>query len=299
MYLLFFWKIVFCGNLLTYPYMQNFCGEFFCKIDSEILKIETTISSPICQAKQLSNYLEEKLNELYNWVENYNFKSLEEEIYFFKELKSRLTSKYIYYHRILEIESNAPTTSKKLKLKYYKTIINDCHLSSKKDNEFYKYFRSGFTHYDHYYFTRNGTKQSINKHITRVFIDVRRCSLYDYNLAVILANDKLIEYYEEKIEQINNNVNMKSQILKSNLNWTGSKVDLVELVYALHQSKIINAGNVDVKELAVSFGKMFNIDIEDNIYRFYQDIKARKAVKTKFLNTIAENLNQKMVEEDN
>ena len=48
--------------------MQNFCGEFFCKIDSEILTIETTISPPICLAKQLSKYLEEKLNE--HFVEN-------------------------------------------------------------------------------------------------------------------------------------------------------------------------------------------------------------------------------------
>ncbi len=276
-------------------YMQNFCGELFCKIDSEILKTETTISSPICQAKQLSKYLEEKFNELYIWLDSYVFKSVEEEIYFFKELKSRLTSKYIYYHKIIEIESNAPPTNKKLKVKYYKEVITDCHLASKKDNEFYKYYRSGFIHNDHLYFTRSGTKQTINKHITRIFIDVKRCSLYDYNVATILANDKLSEYYEEKIELINKNVNMK----QSNLNWTGSKVDLVELVYALHNSKIVNSGNVDVKELAVSLGKMFNVDIEDNIYRFYQDIKSRKIVKTKFLNTIAENLNQKMMEEDN
>ena len=278
--------------------MQNFCGEFFCKIDSEILTIETTISPPICQAKHLSKYLEEKLNELFTRLENYNFISIEEEIYFFKELKSRLTSKYIYYHKIIEIESNAPTTSKKLKIKYYKQVIAECHLASKKDNEFFKYYRSGFTHNDHLYFTRNGTKQSINKHITRIFIDAKRCSLYDYNVATILANDKLSEYYEEKIEQINNSVNIKSQPLQSNLNWTGTKVDLVELVYALHNSKIVNTGNVDVKELAAYLGKMFNVDIEDNVYRFYQDIKSRKAVKTKFLNTIAENLNQKMVDED-
>jgi len=116
--------------------MQNFCGDFFYKIDSEILKIETTSNAPICQAKQLSKYTEEKLNELNNWVENYKFKTIEEEIYFFKELKSRLTSKYIYYHRILEIESNAPTSSKKLKLKYYKSIINECHRASKKTMTF-------------------------------------------------------------------------------------------------------------------------------------------------------------------
>ena len=279
--------------------MQNFCGELFCKIDSEILQIETTNNFPICQAKHLSQYLEEKLNELFVWLENYEFKSVEEEIYFFKELKSRLTSKYIYYHKILEIESNAPTTSKKLKIKYYKEVIGECHKTSKKDNEFYKYYRSGFSHNDQLYFTRNGTKQTLNKHITRIFIDVKRCSLYDYSVAVILANDKLIEYYEAKIHQINNVCLINHPILQSNLTWSGSKVDLVELIYALHHSKIINAGNVEVKELAVILGKLFNLDIEENTYRYYQDIKVRKSAKTKFLNTIAENLNQKMIEEDN
>jgi hypothetical protein len=279
--------------------MQNFCGEFLSKIDSEIFKIESTSSSPICQAKQLSQYLEEKLNELFSWLENHEFKNDEEEVYFFKKLKSRLTSKYIYYHRMLEIESNAPTSSKKLKIKYYKAIINECHRASKKDNEFYKYYRSGFTHYDHYYFTRKGIKQNINKHITRVFIDVNKCSLYDYNLAIILANDKLIEYYEEKLEHINNESSICNQTSKSNLHWTGSKVDLTELLYAIHNAKVINNGNAEIKELAVHLGSVLNIDIQEGVYRAYLDIKSRKITKTKFLLTIAENLNQKMIEEEN
>jgi hypothetical protein len=279
--------------------MQNFCGEFFCKIDSEILKTEINHESPICQAKYLSKYLEEKLNELFTWLECYEFKSTEDEIFFFKELKSKLTSKYIYYHKLLEIESNAPTTSRKLKIKYYKDVIINCHQISTKDKDFYKYYRSGFTHNDHLYFTRYGTKQSINKHITRIYIDVRRCSLYDYNVALILANDKLTEYYEERIEELSKNSKMSTYEFKSKLNWTGSKVDLIELVYALHSSKAINHGTSDIKEIASTLGNLLNIDIEDGLYRAYLDIKARKNTKTKFLNTIAENLNQKMIEEDN
>ena len=278
--------------------MQNFCGDFFCKIDSEIVKIETTISPPICRAKHLSKYLEEKLNELFVWLENYDFKNLEEEIYFFKKLKSRLTSKYIYYHKIIEIESNAPPTNKKLLTRYYKQIIANFHLESKKDNQFYKYYRSGYTHNDHMYFTRNATKQAFNKHITLLYIDTRRCCLNDYTLAVIIANDKLAEYYENKIEQINNSCNIKNLTIQSNLNWTASKIDLVELIYAIQKSGAINGGNTDVKELATSFGKMLNIDIDESVYRTYQDIKSRKSVRTKFLNTLSEKLNQKMVDED-
>ena len=44
---------------------------------------------------------------------------------------------------------------------------------------------------------------------------------------------------------------------------------------------------------------MLNIEIEEGVYRAYLDIKSRKNQKTKFLNTLSENLNQKMIEEDN
>ena len=73
---------------------------------------------------------------------------------------------------------------------------------------------------------------------------------------------------------------------------------MVELIYALKHAGLINNGNTDVKELATHLGKVFNIDLEDNIYRIYQDIKLRKIVRTKFLNRITDNFNQKLNEED-
>jgi hypothetical protein len=63
-------------------------------------------------------------------------------------------------------------------------------------------------------------------------------------------------------------------------------------------SGAINGGNIDIKELAICFGKMLNMDIEDNLYRAYLDIKSRKTIQTKFLNTITENLNRKMNEDE-
>jgi hypothetical protein len=50
--------------------------------------------------------------------------------------------------------------------------------------------------------------------------------------------------------------------------------------------------------LATHFGYVFNIDLEENIYRSYVDIKNRKTIKTKFLNNLSENLNAKMIEEE-
>jgi hypothetical protein len=108
----------------------------------------------------------------------------------------------------------------------------------------------------------------------------------------------LIVYLERKLEELSGKFTLNNTLLNTNLNWTASKVDLVELIYALQQSGAINGGNIDVKELAIGFGKMLNIDIEDNLYRAYLDIKSRKTVQTKFLNTITENLNKKISEDE-
>jgi len=63
-------------------------------------------------------------------------------------------------------------------------------------------------------------------------------------------------------------------------------------------SGTINGGNSDIKELAICFGKMLNIDVEDNLYRAFLDIKSRKTIQTKFLTTITENLNRKINEDE-
>ena len=85
--------------------------------------------------------------------------------------------------------------------------------------------------------------------------------------------------------------------LQQALNWTGSKIDLVELIYALHHSKIINTGNIDLKEILLSFSTFFNIELDDSVYRTFHDIKNRKTIKTRFLNKIAENLNDILEDE--
>ncbi|WP_363317311.1 RteC domain-containing protein [uncultured Lutibacter sp.] len=53
-----------------------------------------------------------------------------------------------------------------------------------------------------------------------------------------------------------------------------------------------------LKNWRLILAKSLIIELEDSIYRIYQDIKIRKTVRTKFLNSLADNLNQKLTEED-
>lgn len=277
--------------------MQIYCDAFFCEFESEIEKIKNTTIDPISQAKQVLQYIQVKLKELFKWLKKYIFNSIEEEIHFFKELKFKITSKYIFYKKILDIESNSPSNSKKLKIRHYEKELNICFQFSKKDKEFYKYFRSGSSYNDHLYFVRNSDKQIINSDIVLINCDKRLCTSHDLKVASIIANDILEIYLEEKIDQINNICSTTHPSKTSKLIWTGTKIEIVELIYSLYYQKTFNGGKAEIKEIAEEFSRAFNIQLDNSIYRCFTDIKNRPDPKGKFLNGLSENLDKNINDE--
>jgi hypothetical protein len=277
--------------------MQAYCETFFCEFELEIEKIKKAIIDPIHQAQQALQYIYIKLKELFKWLKKYIFNSIEEEIHFFKELKFKITSKYIFYKKLLDIESNSPSKSKKLKIRHYEKELNICFQFSKKDKEFYKYFRSGSSYNDHLYFVRNSDKQIINSDIVLINCDKRLCTSHDLKVASIIANDILVIYLEEKIDELNNSSNTKHPAIKSKLTWTGTKIEIVELIYSLYYLKLFNDGEAEIIEIAEEFSRAFNIKLDKSIYRCFTDIKNRPYPKGKFLNGLSDILDQNSNEE--
>ncbi|WP_395060381.1 RteC domain-containing protein [Flavobacterium sp.] len=277
--------------------MNVFCNPFFIDFENEFEIIKNSFTDAIIQANEIIRFIERKIKELYNWLKTYVFESSTEEIYFFKELKPKLVSRLIFYKNILKLESNLPIGIK-LKKKCFEKSLDKVYQQSRKDKDFYQYYRSRATHKDEYYFIRNYDKSIVNHDCSLVNYDEKLCSTHDYKVAILIANDLLLAHLEDKLEEINDSCNLKHPSLKTNLNWTGNKIDLIEVIYALHHQKVINGGNIDIKDLAVHFGFVFNIDLEENIYRSYVDIKNRKTVKTKFLHHLSENFNTKIIEEE-
>jgi len=82
--------------------------------------------------------------------------------------------------------------------------------------------------------------------------------------------------------------------------WTGSLVELVEIIYALDETGCINDGQNDIKDLAAFFGRIFGMDIKErNCYDAYLDMKRRKnESRTYFLDKLRERLNLRMQRDD-
>jgi hypothetical protein len=278
--------------------MNEYCLNFFSEFEKEYQNIKTTNSDSIVIAHKVTELIETRSKELFKWLKKHKFSSSEEEIYFFKDLKPIFISKLIYYKTVLSIETNLPT-SKKNKIKFYEDALNSIQENTNKNRKFYEYYRARASHKDSIYFLREKDSNILKRDCSLINYDLKLCTSHDYSMALMISNDILTNYLENKIEKLENNCSIVHPSVQQTINWTGTKIDLVELIYALHHSKKINNGNTDIKELAVFFGKILNQDIEENIYRFYIDIKNRKTGRSKFINQLSEVLEKQILEEEN
>jgi len=132
------------------------------------------------------------------------------------------------------------------------------------------------------------------------FTDEEFSTSHDSSVATIMAHDLLIIYLKREIDKLTNNDNeLALQLLQkqSKITWTSRKVNLIELIYALHSTDTINNGAVDIKDIARVAERIFKIDLGD-YYRAFIEIRMRKKGRTKFLDLLKENLEKRMDEID-
>lgn len=251
----------------------------------------------ICQAKEIILWAEPRIEKLNQLLKNHQFSTVEEEIHFFKKVKPKIMSRVIFYKEVLRIEVAKPP-GKVLQNKYYKNALEKSTEYFKKEPKIYKYYRAKAETYDALYFTRNAQKDLLETENFHINIDSRITTCYDYKIAKIMAAEAIADFIEEQIAHLNKPQQLQEKPFLSKWQWTGSKTDLTELIYALHTKKSINNGNADIMEIATDLGKLLNVELKQSIYRNYTDIKSRKITKTKFLDALSESLTNKILEEE-
>lgn len=228
-----------------------------------------------------------------------NIKSEEKEIDFFKNVKPKFTSKLIYYNIIYKMEAQMPYGGERILKKYLNNELDKIRRYFYNNHDFNKYHRTGATYLDTKYFIRG--KIDIKLAVDSFYFEADHSftTSHDFKLAKILAHDLVQVYIEDRLRAIDyKTLKEKSQNTNNTkLIWTGSKVALIELLYALQTQKVINNGSSEIKEIAEYFEKIFNIDLGE-YYRTFLELKTRKGVRTKFLNSLAESLIKRIDEAD-
>ncbi|MEM0577828.1 RteC domain-containing protein [Flavobacterium polysaccharolyticum] len=275
--------------------MNNKALIHLTKLNEQLSFIDLEIDNQIEKCESAIDIILKSIDVVKKIISKNSFKSDLEEVLFFKETKPQFTSKLIYYNMIYKIEMKRPNGGNRILKKYYHNEL--LKLKSFFDNEleFYQYYRSGSTYLDYKYFQRGkfDIKLALDSYYFEA--DTTFSTSHDFKVARILANDLIQLYLESQLVMIENKDNGEKSQRKPNIKlmWTGSKVALTELLYALHSEGVFNNGAVDLKNIAEYFEQVFEIDL-GQYRRTFLEIRARKSDRTKFINSLNETLLKRM-----
>lgn len=267
------------------------------KVETELHQLQIDIDDILLLTENCIECCLKSLDELRKKVNKYGFSGSADEITFFKEIKPKLVSRLIYHNSIYKIETNRPNGSLKIKRKYIQIELHKLKNYFYENLDFYRYYRTGSTYLDHKYFLRKKHDIRLNLDAYVYETDPDFSTTHDFKISTILANDLLQVYLENELNKLDFQPAKKDFILpKNRLHWTGNKVSLIELMYALYQSSVFNHGQTDIKTIAAYFESVFDVDL-GNYYRTYLELKIRQD-RTKFLDSLRESFVRKIEDEE-
>jgi hypothetical protein len=240
-------------------------------------KLETSIR--IC---------EENLLELRQWVIQSSFPAKDCEIYFFKKVKPLVMARYIYYQKMYHLHFGYFNGSGLLKKERLEKELHNIARYFADNEDFYTYYRKGYTHLDELYFIRGQYDWKICaeiKHFDSIF-----STSGDGKLAELMAYELLMKYVDGmlnpdcKLAEYTPG-NKAPRANHSPLSCTASMTDVVELGYALHATGFFNNGKASIKDIMTFLSTVLQKDLHHYGRLFFQ-IQERKGNVTKYLDEL-------------
>lgn len=270
--------------------------KLLCQKFERELEVIKMMPSHILERSTLAiNLSRNCLHTLKKEILKYDFENKNEEVEFFKVTKQVALIPLIYYSEIRSFEIQFPKGNMDCQRKYIKKKINKLNRFFLYNMDFVQYIKLSLNHFDEQYFTRNFLETYYITSSKFYFQDPDFSTSRDMLYGKVKAYNSFVIYLQNRLthKSLLNNTGQTEFPPNNNLKWTSSKSALTELVYALHHSRVINNGNVDIKDIALSMQHLFNFDLTD-FYKTYSEIKARKKSRSKFLDELSTNLISQM-----
>lgn len=262
---------------------------------NEILESNDTMLNKASKGIALCNQTLSSLKEI---VDKRDFNTVPEEIDFFKNNKPIPMSLLIFFTEVRSCELRMPKAGTTYKVQFLQKELRKINKFFYKNADFVHYMEQGYSYLDHQFFTRNHRNNFPFTPMTDYYQFPEFSTAQDMIWAKVKAMYRFIHYIRQALKRLKvDDADIFEEKKHKVIVWTGPKTALTELIYALFSNGAINHGAADINLITSSFEDFFNIKL-DNVYKTYTEIKARKSSKTKFLEELTLNLQQKMARED-
>jgi hypothetical protein len=277
--------------------MQNFTEKLHDELKTKLQMLEDDPHSEKFRAERRMGLIIKTINQILKQLETHRFPSEKEEIVYFKSVLPSTISLLVYYDAKNDWESIERLGTQKAKQDHLEQLFRKINDFFKDNDELFKYYRSGKTNLDHYYFLPKRNLDEENVDLISSLMDPSFCTISCLKVAIFLGYATLEKNILQTLNKKEDGVKLRKKVWgESNLTesfekleWTFSKAALIELIYALKATGVFNNGKADLKTIVRYFEKVFAVDL-GNVSRTHQEIINRKTGQTIFLDELKEKM---------
>ena len=186
-----------------------------------------------------------------------------------------------------------PNSTKVKQCKFINNELNKIDDEKCKYLAFIKYYRDGKRDLDHLFFLRGNDQFELFLDNMHHYDDPEFSTRHDYIVSKMITNKLLVRFYNDQLDYLQNPTNQslveEKKSMISKIPWTGSITELVENTIALNAAGSIGNGNLSLNQIQEICINNYNIN-PGNIYKIFEQIKARKSNQTKFLDKLTKAL---------
>lgn len=265
----------------------NYSSELYEELKRELSLLNLEIENPLIQIDSACKLVDTAMIKLKEFLIEYKFQSEEEEIGFFKNHMTHYLKDAVFYTEVFNLESIKKIGTKKSLRHYYEQELRSIQNFLDSHQTLYNYLLLEKCDKDKTFFLRSSETPVYKPSLFRHTLDTRFCTVFTLYFGRIKGVLEISKYIYFQLKKLNGVNTVQEMNRKPPLTWTGKKVDLVELVYALKAGGVFNHGRADIREIASAFELVFNQNLKD-IYRIYQEIGVRKKTRTAFLDYLTD-----------
>jgi len=274
--------------------MTAYINEEWKGLQETLQQISETAENNLQHAGHSYYAVQAALQRIKEFILNYKFRDLQEEIHFFKEVKPQFLSELIFHMKLFYAEADKPIGNTETLIAYYKQLTDNIGAFFERNHSLYIYYRMNKSDLDPQYFVRTAEKLELLPEYS-LDNDPNFSNAYSYKFAKMEAYERLNDHlqgYIYLLEHPGANAVTGEKKKQRNL-WTDTKAALIELAYAIHSKGAVNHGKGDVKQVIAALELIFNIQV-GNFYRTFQSMRIRKKNRTPFLDGCKGSLERRM-----
>lgn len=276
--------------------ISTFCNMKFMTMREKLSSIEEKDSSLLLKSQASILVCAEYLEEIKKEVVTRGFTSEKEEINFFKNIKTKFSSEYIFHIDLYNFRKGCPD-EEELAMKAFVRREQKRISHYLEDHKHYdEYFKLGLDYNDHIYFVRGEYNYQYYADSFLPDADPAFTTMIDQVFSRIIAGRRLHEYLSKIVDT--GDLSFKTAApwvngSEETIKWTGKVAELQMIIYAFHELKVINNGTINISEVTRQMGKFLGIEMGDP-HDTFSKVKTRKGGAVNFLQKLQEALQRRI-----